>query len=162
MKSPFDRFVAWAADRLGYIPADRLYAQVRANEELISQLESAELEAARATAAANVAEKQAARYQQLADESLSARANALKYGLPLSQAFEFEAVRYPSPHFGGDLYRLTIRPRSTSVSFVVTRETVAAMRDAPEVCARNAMQQLIPTFERELGRAFSEGATAAA
>ncbi|MFN3582798.1 hypothetical protein [Phenylobacterium sp.] len=160
MRSPFDRLVGWLADRLGYVPAASLHAQVAANERLIEQLEDAERAEMRARADAEDLERQNARLQVLADAVLTARANSLKYGLPLDQALELEFNSERMLDRDLVVYRLSIRPKASTIQWAVTSQTMAELRDAPEVFARRVMKDLIPRFERSLGRALAGAAAA--
>lgn len=176
MRSPFDRIVAWAADRLGYVPAARLasaefmYANMRRmrDEEVTRreratarwiecQSETARARAleARAKEELEAAEAQNRRLQGLADTVLTARATALKYGLPLSQAFELEFRTHRELERDVVVHQIVIRPKSAGVSFAVDSHTLADMRNAPEVFIRRALPDLIAKFEATLGRALA-------
>lgn len=163
------RWITALLRRLGYVPASEVSAlrdQLGAQRKSLRETESAllamtataerlERRVSRLTQEREQAEKQATRYQAMADELITMRANSLKYGLPMAEMFSADLIQETRPDLERDIYRVTISPRCQNLSFAVDRYILTDMMEVPELLARRIRNELFPAFERDLARAFA-------
>lgn len=164
------RWITALLRRLGYVPASEvatlealLSAEKQRREEAdarfgvtykMSQNLDDRIEAL--SQELDAANKQAARYQAMADELLTMRANSLKYGLPMAGMFSAELIQEYRPDVDRDVYSVTIRPKRHTLSFAVDRYVLTDMLEVPELLARRVRNEVVPAFERDLARAFAK------
>lgn len=167
MKTPFERLAYWLAQKLGYVRHEELGDALWEAEMYRADLMSAEaanhrgqvkLEELRQdlrdvrTKELQPLEDQLVRYQALANESLTARANQIKYGIPFDQSFGITFQKHKDFARDSEVYTLSIAPKHQRVSFHVNGLLYDSVQDSPEAFVRQAMPALIAQFEASLGR----------
>ena len=150
------------AKALGYVQAEPLTTENRnlgwALEATKDDLGSLQNRYARLELRCRELSDQAQRLQLAANELLTAKANQIRYGIPIEQAFRAHVSQYKDLESGRYQYQIGVKPIHSLVSFSITNEALEDLKENPEAYARKLVKEkLVPQIELEIARSLRAG-----